>query len=60
VKDEILEELWKVKDQIASETKGSVHLLFERMREIERKSSRRKVNRTLARKEQHAQSRTSL
>jgi hypothetical protein len=30
MKDEILEELWRVKDQIADETKGNTQTPFER------------------------------
>ncbi len=54
MKDEILEELWKVKDQIASEAKGSTQALFEHLRTVERESSHRKVNRTDSCKKQHA------
>jgi len=54
VKDEIIEELWRVKDQIASETKGNTRVLFERLRAIELNPSQRLVNRTSHHKEQHA------
>ena len=54
MKDEILEELWMIKDQIASEAKGSTQALFKRLRAIERKSPHQTVNRTRSRKKQHA------
>jgi len=54
MKDEIIEELWRVKAQIASETKGNTRVLFERLRAIELNPSQRLVNRTSHRKEQHA------
>jgi len=53
MKDEILEELWKAKDQIAAETKGSAKALFERLRALEQKSSHPVVNHTGAAKAQH-------
>ena len=54
MKDEIIEELWRVKDQIAVETKGNTQALFERLRAIELKPSQRMVNRSSRRKTQHA------
>jgi len=54
MKDEILEELWKIKDQIASETKGNPKLLFERLRAVERNTSHPVVDRTRSRDKQHA------
>ena len=46
MKDEILEELWKVKDQIASEAKGNAQALLARLRAVEQQSGHRIVNRT--------------
>ncbi len=54
MKDEILEELWRIKDQIASETKGNTKVLFERLRAIELKPHQRLVNRTSPAGKQHA------
>ena len=34
MKDEIIEELWRVKDQITAETKGNTQALFDRLRTI--------------------------
>lgn len=53
MKDEILQELWKVKDQIASETKNT-QALFERLRGIQLKPSQRLVDRTSHPQKQHA------
>ena len=54
MKDEILEELWRVKDQIAEETKGNTKVLFERLRNVKLTPSQRMVDRTSPRKPQHA------
>lgn len=43
MKDEIIEELWRVKDQIDAETKGNTQTLFERLRAVELAPSRRCV-----------------
>ncbi len=45
MKDEILEELWQVKDQIAAETGGDTRALFDRLRRIKLTSSQHMVNR---------------
>ncbi len=54
MKDEILEEMWAIKDQIASETKEDTQALFDRLRAVELKPSHRLVNRTSSRGKQHA------
>ena len=54
MKDEIIEELWRVKDQIAAETKGNTKTLFERLRAIKLTPSQRMVTRASPRKLQHA------
>ncbi|MDP6629576.1 MAG: hypothetical protein QGH42_02060 [Kiritimatiellia bacterium] len=54
MKDEILEELWRVKDQISDEAKGNTQALFDRLRNIKLTSTQRMVNRTAPRKPQHA------
>ena len=54
MKDEIIEELWRVKDQIATETKGNTQTLFERLRAIKLAPSQRMVNRASSCKPQHA------
>ena len=54
MKDEILEELWRVKDQISAETKGNTQALFERLRTIKLTPSQHMVDRTSPRKPQHA------
>ena len=54
MKDEILQELWNIKDQIASETKGNTQTLFERLRAIRLKPSQQLVNRTSQPQKQHA------
>ncbi|MDP6525843.1 MAG: hypothetical protein QGH15_16625 [Kiritimatiellia bacterium] len=54
MRDEILEELWKIKDQIASETKEDTQAFFERLRAVELEPSHRLVNRTSSRKKQHS------
>jgi len=54
MKDEIIEELWRVKDQITAETKGNTQALFDRLRTIRLKPSQNMVNRTSSRKPQHA------
>ena len=50
MKDEILEELWRAKDQIADETKGNTQVLFERLRNVKLTPSQRMVDRTSPRK----------
>lgn len=52
MKDEILTELWSIKDLIAAETKGNARALFERLKMIQNKSGRPIVNRTQKRKTQ--------
>lgn len=54
MKDEIMEELWRIKDQIAAETKGNTQALFERLRAIELTASQHTVNRTSQRTTRHA------
>jgi len=54
MKDEILEELWRVKDQITAETKGNTQALFERLRNVKLTPSQRMVDRTSPHKPQHA------
>jgi len=54
MKDEILEELWRVKDQIASEARGNTQTLFERLRTIKLKPSQHLVNRASRPAKQHA------
>ena len=54
MKDEILEELWKIKDQITAETKGNTQALFERLRTIKLSPSQRSVNRVSHPSKQHA------
>ncbi len=34
MKDEVLEEVWRIKDQTISDTKGSTQALFDRLRAI--------------------------
>ena len=46
MKDDILEELWRIKDQIAMETKGSTQALFDRLRAVALRPSHRLVNLT--------------
>ena len=52
MKDEIIEELWQIKDKIAVDTKGDTQTLFKRLRSIKLKSSQKWVNRTSSFKEQ--------
>jgi len=54
MKDEIIQELWEVKDQIASESGGNTQKLFDRLRRIKLKPAQRIVNRTSMRKHQQA------
>jgi hypothetical protein len=54
MKDEILEELWRVKDQITAESKGNTQALFDRLRRIKLTASQRMVNHTAPHKPQHA------
>ena len=49
MKDDILEELWRVKDQIATETQGSTHVLFDRLCAVSIGPSHRMVNLTTLR-----------
>ena len=49
MKDDILEELWRIKDQIATETKGSTHALFESLRSVAIGPTHRMVNLTASR-----------
>jgi len=46
MKDEILAELWSIKDQIATETKGNARALFERLKMIQKQSGHSVVNLT--------------
>lgn len=50
MKDEILAELWSIKDQIAAETKGDTRTLFKRLKMIQKKSGHPVVNRSQTRK----------
>jgi len=52
MKDEILTELWLIKNQIATETKGNTRALFERLKMIQKESGHSVVNRTQKRKMQ--------
>ncbi len=54
MKDEIIEELWRVKDQISVETKGNTQTLFDRLRSIKLTPPQRMVNRASSHKPQHA------
>jgi hypothetical protein len=54
MKDEIMEELWRVKDQITAEAKGNTQALFKRLRSIKLKPSQRMVNRSSMHRTQHA------
>ena len=54
MKDEIIEELWRVKDQIAAEAGGNTQALFDRLRSIKIEPSQHMVNRATPRKPQHA------
>ena len=45
MKDEIIEELWRIKDQTAVETKGNTQTLFDRLLAIKLTPSQRMVNR---------------
>lgn len=54
MKDEIIEELWRAKDQIAAETKENTQVLFKHLRLIKLKPSQRMANRSTAYKPQHA------
>lgn len=47
MKDDILEELWRIKDQISNETKGSTQVLFARLRAVALSPSQRMVNLTV-------------
>jgi len=46
MKDEIITELWKVKDEIAEETHCDTKVLFQRLRKIQDSSSHPIANRT--------------
>jgi hypothetical protein len=52
MKDEILEELWQIKDKIARETNYNTQSLFERLKKIQAESNHSVVNRTKQRKKQ--------
>ena len=54
MKDEIIEELWQIKDQIGSETKNNTKALFERLRKIKLKPTQHLVNRTFQLKAKHS------
>ena len=54
MKDEILEELWKAKDQITAEAEGSTKKLFNKLRTIKLSPSQRRVDRSMHRQKQHA------
>lgn len=54
MKDEIIEELLQVKDQITAESHGNTQELFNRLRKIKLKPTQRIVNRTSMRKPEHA------
>ena len=54
MKDEILTELWKIKDQIATEANCDARTLFSRLKSIQEKSDHPVVNRTQALKKQPA------
>ena len=45
MKDEIIEELWAIKDQIAKECGYDIRVLFERLKEAQKKSKRPVVSR---------------
>lgn len=51
MKDDIMEELWQIKDQIATETKGSTAALFKRLRAVVLGPSQRLVNLTAMRRQ---------
>jgi len=52
MKDEILEELWKIKDRIAIETNYNTHALFERLKKVQTEFSNPVVDRTNQREKQ--------
>ena len=52
MKDEVLAELWAVKDQISKEVDYDSHKLFERLKKVERDLDRPVVNRTHLRKQE--------
>lgn len=52
MKDEILAEMWQIKDQIAEEAHGRVQALFQRLKEVEDRSPHPKVDRTKLRERQ--------
>jgi hypothetical protein len=54
MKDEILEELRRVRDQITAETRGNTQALFDRLRNVRLTASQHMVNRTAPHKPQHA------
>jgi hypothetical protein len=53
MKDEILAELWAIKDGIAKECGYDVKRLFDRLKKSQKKSKHRLVNRTNARGNVH-------
>ena len=54
MKDEILEELWQIKDKIARETNYNTQALFERLRAVQAASANPVVDRTKQRTKQSA------
>ena len=46
MKDEIIEELWQIKDELAREAKYDVHVLCQRLREQQADSRERVVDRS--------------
>ena len=54
MKDEILEELWKAKDQITAESGDSTKKLFDRLRAIKLSPSQRRVDRSKYQQKQRA------
>ena len=53
MKDEILTELWQVKDDIAKESNHNVRDLFERLRKVQTASKHPTVDRSSDRKDVH-------
>jgi len=54
MKDEVLTELWKVKDRISKESDYNSQKLYERLKKVERSLDRPVVNRTKQRNKQFA------
>lgn len=46
--DEIIEELWRIKDELAREAKYDVHLLCQKLREQQATSHEQIVDRSVA------------